>query len=680
MEITLWGVRGSISSPSSATQYYGPNTPCIELRTEDDMFLVFDAGSGIRLLGESLPDKGTCHLFITHGHLDHVQGLGFFKPLHHPGWTTHLYLPEWLANLPENYFNGTLFPIAFNSLRGNTIRHLVIPGTPLQLTSPQGTPVQVEGMLTNHPGGNMAYRVQTEGLTFFYSGDHEITDSPEVWASTKTMLDGAHVAIVDASYNRSDKMPGWGHSTWEDWVEATKGVDVGCLVLSHHQPSRTDAELDALQRNLLMYKEEGTPPMYVARENMRLLPPTYPPYQPESSTWLNEFLEDLALYREENVILDRILAKARHITRADAGTMFLAEGNELVFAYTHNDTFFHVNSSYRYAYVNLRMPISRESLAGYAAATGATLNIPNVHQLPADSTYKFNSEFDAKTGYQTQSMLTMPFFGRNKQLLGVLQLLNSIHPRTKQPCPFTSDMEASVRILAREAAKFLEFGSILRQNIYRMLHITAIHDPRETGPHAERVGAITAELYQRWAEKQDISPDQIRHFKSQLRMAAMLHDIGKIGISDLVLKKPGKLTPAEFTVMRDHVSLGGALLASEDQDITELACLIARHHHQRWNGTGYAGSGQEGLLAGEDIPLVARLTALADVFDALVSPRCYKAPWSFEDALGYIQEESGKHFDPELVTCFLEISDIVRMIGKRYPDTSLASALLPPVD
>ena len=89
---------------------------------------------------------------------------------------------------------------------------------------------------------------------------------------------------------------------------------------------------------------------------------------------------------------------------------------------------------------------------------------------------------------------------------------------------------------------------------------------------------------------------------------------------------------------------------------------------------------QEGLLAGEEIPLVARLTALADVFDALVSPRCYKAPWSFEDAVGYIQEESGKHFDPELVTCFMEITDIVRMIGKRFPDTSLASALLPPVD
>ncbi len=362
------------------------------------------------------------------------------------------------------------------------------------------------------------------------------------------------------------------------------------------------------------------------------------------------------------------------MTMADAGTVFLAEKGDLVFAYTHNDTLFPVDAAYKYAYSNVRLPISPQSIVGYAAGTHSIVNIPDAYTLPPDVPYGFNRSFDDTTGYRTHSMLTVPFFDRNGTLLGVIQLINSLDPRRRTPKPFTEKDGKAVRLLAREAARILETSALVRDGIYRLLRAASIHDPMETGPHAERVGAMAAEIYQRWAEKQRVETDHARFVKSELRLAAMLHDIGKVGISDLVLKKPGKLTDEEFAVMRGHTALGAALLAGDGKDISGLAREISLHHHQKWNGCGYAGADNDTRLAGEDIPLGARITAIADVFDALVSPRCYKEPWTFEAACDLLRREAGSHFDPLLVGCFLEIQDTVRLVYARYPDTRLSEA------
>jgi response regulator RpfG family c-di-GMP phosphodiesterase len=167
---------------------------------------------------------------------------------------------------------------------------------------------------------------------------------------------------------------------------------------------------------------------------------------------------------------------------------------------------------------------------------------------------------------------------------------------------------------------------------------------------------------------QGLGLDAIHREKGRLRIASMLHDIGKVGVSDLVLKKPGKLTEEEFAIMRSHTALGAAILASDTGDIAPLAREIALHHHQKWNGKGYAGSTDAGRLAGEAIPLGARITAIADVFDALVSPRCYKKPWTFEEALDLLRREAGEHFDPALTECLAGILDLLHPIYERFPD------------
>ena len=151
-----------------------------------------------------------------------------------------------------------------------------------------------------------------------------------------------------------------------------------------------------------------------------------------------------------------------------------------------------------------------------------------------------------------------------------------------------------------------------------------------------------------------------------LKAAAYLHDIGKVGISDSILLKPDRLTPEEFGEMKKHTIIGYELLQDAIRDIEheslyDLALRITRHHHERWDGTGYPDN-----LKGEEIPLCSRLMALVDVYDALISPRPYKAPYPHEEALDVIRNGAGTHFDPLLVEHFIGKSEEINLISEKF--------------
>ena len=680
MEVVLRGVRGSIAVPSPSMSFYGGNTSCVELRTDSGHLLFFDAGTGLRQAGEHLPESGVCHLFISHGHADHIQGLGFFRPLHSPKWTTHIYVPEWLENVLDNQFDHGMFPVSFGDVAGCVMRHCLKPGDVVWPTGANSAGPVVEAIAASHPGGSLAYRVCADNAVFLYTGDHEITDDAAVQQATLNMLRGTDLAVVDSMYSRADYRPGWGHSCWEDWRDAAAAAGAGCVVLSHHAPEATDARIDGLQREAMLHCKSCGQRLCFAREGMRFSLPAAAATSRncdgcdlvQFSDWLDKFLDNLSQFQDENSLLDRILAKAREISLADAGTIFLVDGDELLFAYTHNDSLFSVDVASKFAYSSARLPITPKSIAGYAAITGETLNLANVRALPDGAAYAFRDDFDRATGYRTQSVLTVPFHEHSGQVSGVIQLINSLDPRSRKPRPFSQDMERNVRVLAREIANVLERSGLVRACINRLVRLASVHDPLETGAHAERVGAVAAELYQTWANRCGLDPDVTRHVKGQIRLAAMLHDVGKVGVSDLLLKKPGRLTDEEMAAMRAHTVMGAGVLEAEVQACGFMAFArdIARHHHQKWNGLGYAGPSDAGKLAGENIPLAARITAIADVFDALVSPRSYKAPWPFSKAMMLLREEAGSHFDPQLVDCLEEIMDVVTSIYARYPDVA----------
>ncbi len=140
-------------------------------------------------------------------------------------------------------------------------------------------------------------------------------------------------------------------------------------------------------------------------------------------------------------------------------------------------------------------------------------------------------------------------------------------------------------------------------------------------------------------------------------MASMMHDVGKVGIPDTILLKPGKLTPEEFEVIKTHTVIGARILEGSQSELIQVARLIALNHHEKWDGSGYPAG-----IACEEIPLSARITAIADVFDALISVRPYKQSWPLERIIELFKSEAGKHFDPELTAIFLEtVPEIMQM-------------------
>jgi HD-GYP domain-containing protein (c-di-GMP phosphodiesterase class II) len=303
-----------------------------------------------------------------------------------------------------------------------------------------------------------------------------------------------------------------------------------------------------------------------------------------------------------------------------------------------------------------------------------------VYNIAADSTFKFNTQPDKDTGYRTKSMLTIPLVAASGKTLGVLQIINAqdSHANT---IAFDENAELYLNHFAANATIALERASLTRAMILRTIKMAEFRDPKETGAHVNRVASFAVELYDRWAFEKEV-PFEIQHkYRDTLRIAAMLHDVGKVGISDSILKKPARFTPEEHDIIKGHAVIGAALFNDIDTDIENMARDVALRHHERWDGTGYPGKIPPEVLenpftpyqirqgvSGEEIPLSARIVALADVFDALSSKRVYKDSWKEEDVYEEIRKSSGTHFDPDLVTMFFAILPRIKEIQAMWPD------------
>ena len=227
---------------------------------------------------------------------------------------------------------------------------------------------------------------------------------------------------------------------------------------------------------------------------------------------------------------------------------------------------------------------------------------------------------------------------------------------------YNEELEERVRKQVRE---------ITRAQLAAIFALSKLADSRdrETGEHLERMRefcrALANQLRQRPKHSWVIDDAFIDNFYS----ASPLHDIGKVGVPDRILQKPERLTADEFELMKAHTTIGAATLRAVDREhpgngFIRIGIEIAESHHERWDGSGYPRR-----LAGEDIPLVGRILALGDVYDALTSERCYKAPLSHEESRAIILKERGRHFDPDVVDAFLAVEDQFDEIHVRYRDS-----------
>ncbi|MDR2175382.1 MAG: HD domain-containing protein [Synergistaceae bacterium] len=384
---------------------------------------------------------------------------------------------------------------------------------------------------------------------------------------------------------------------------------------------------------------------------------------------LMDFNVHISSFVDMSTILDAILTETRDAASADAGTIYLAEQGQLRFACVQNDTLFTKRVGNVQNYVDILLPLDDKSIVGHVALSRKTLNLPDVANLPDDAPYSFNRSFDEENHYRTVSMLTIPIVRVGGETLGIIQLLNSKDENGKIQ-PFSEEDNTYVHLLAMQILAALERAIMSRHLIQRTIQLATLHDPMETGAHVKRVGAYSAEIYNYWAARHGVPSAKAREMQDKLKLAAMLHDIGKIGISDKILKKPGRLTLEERAAMEKHCALGARIYEETRREslLEAVAYNVTLHHHQKWNGKGYTGSPDIALLSGEDIPLEARIVSVADVFDALTSKRSYKDAWTFEAAFAELTRLSGKDFDPEIIEFLPDLSDTFRAIRNCFAD------------
>ncbi|MFP4329725.1 MAG: HD domain-containing phosphohydrolase [Spirochaetaceae bacterium] len=389
---------------------------------------------------------------------------------------------------------------------------------------------------------------------------------------------------------------------------------------------------------------------------------------------------ELNKIQDLDILLERILSEARRVVDADAGSIYIVRNDQLVINFAQNDTKqSELPDGEKLIYKVFTVPVNTKTISGYAAATGEPVNIPDVYKIPEDAPYGFDPSYDRVSQYRSQSMLAIPLKTNTGDILGVIQIINKLDEKGNVVA-FNREDQMLVMHFAANATVALQRAQMTRAILLRMIRMAELRDPKETGPHVNRVAGYSVEIYERWAINNNVPRVEIDRTRDNLRMAAMLHDVGKVAISDMILKKPGRFTDEEYEVMKSHTWQGGRLFINKQSEFDELAQLVAMNHHENWDGTGYPGhidvetgkptktdgNGKPLGKKGEEIPVYGRIVSIADVYDALVSQRIYKEAWTEDDALEEMRKMAGSKFDPELVEVFLQVLPNIRTISDKF--------------
>lgn len=304
----------------------------------------------------------------------------------------------------------------------------------------------------------------------------------------------------------------------------------------------------------------------------------------------------------------------------------------------------------------LRIPHDA-GFVGYSVRTGEPLLIKDAYQDP-----RFDRRSDEKTHYRTTSVMTVPLMNSAGNVMGVFQAINKRGTNEQGEAAVFSiqDLER-LSLTAVYSAKTVESAMLnmeleaTQREIIHILGEVSEYRSEETGDHIQRVAEISSML----AKFLGLPENEVE----RIRLAAPMHDLGKVGIPDAILNKPGRFTDDEYTIMKTHSEIGYNMLHNSKRQLLRFAAEIARSHHERWDGRGYPKG-----ISGEEIPLAGRICSVADVLDALSSPRCYKQLWPEEKVKDEFLKQRGAQFQPELVDVLMEHWDEIYCLYRRNFD------------
>ena len=348
---------------------------------------------------------------------------------------------------------------------------------------------------------------------------------------------------------------------------------------------------------------------------------------------LFSYMPKIAAERKMDNLLVLMADMGRSIVKADRCSLWLTdlEKQEMWTKVAHGVS-------------ELRIPMSA-GFVGWSVQNARPLLIEDAYLDP-----RFDHRSDEKTHYRTTSVMTVPLFDSQGEVMGVFQAINKqgdVKVFSKQDLErlaLTAVYSAKTVESARLTSALEESKVELEATQEELIHIlgdVSESRSRETGDHIQRVAEISYKLAQYYGLSEDES--------ERIRLAAPMHDLGKVAIPDAILNKPGRFTDDEYEIMKSHAIKGEETLLMSNRELLRFAASLAGSHHERWDGKGYPRG-----LKGEEIPLAGRICAVADVLDALSSPRCYKPAWPEEKVKEEFIKQRGAQFQPELIDVLVE--------------------------
>jgi len=288
-------------------------------------------------------------------------------------------------------------------------------------------------------------------------------------------------------------------------------------------------------------------------------------------------------------------------------------------------------------------------IAGHVLRTGKTYVTENAYKSKF-----FNPEIDRVSGYKTKNILAVPVFSSKGEVIGVYQVMNKSSKFNNADIRLMK-LISELAGAAIEATMLYEKIKEVQKKVLIKLSKAAEYKNPESLNHFLRVGLISSLI----AEKLGIDEEKCE----LLMLASTMHDIGKIGIPDRILQKSGRLEPDEWEIMKKHPIIGYELLYDEENELLQMAAIIALEHHERWDGKGYPFGKKE-----KEISLWARIVSVADNFDTLTTDKCDRVSWSIDEAVNYMEVMKEKAFDPQVVNIFLENIEKIIEIKEKYKD------------
>jgi HD-GYP domain-containing protein (c-di-GMP phosphodiesterase class II) len=352
------------------------------------------------------------------------------------------------------------------------------------------------------------------------------------------------------------------------------------------------------------------------------------------------YIAQISAERSSDNVLLMLADMGRRLVRADRCTLWMLskDGTELWTKVAHGMD-------------PITIP-SDAGIVGHAIQHQERMIINDAYSDP-----RFNGEVDKRTGYRTKNMMVIPMYNRDGDIIGAFQAINKLdQDEGFKEVDMRYIMLASVYTAETiETSLLYEEVDATQKEVVYIMGKTGESRSKETGNHVKRVAEYSKVL----ALAYGMSDEEAELLKD----ASPMHDLGKIAIPDAVLNKPGRFNEEERKIMDTHAELGYNILKSSERELLKAAAIVAHQHHERWDGKGYPRG-----LKGEEIHIYGRITAIADVFDALGSDRVYKKAWPDEKTFALFKEERGKQFDPKLIDLFFKHIDTILKVREDFRD------------